>query len=264
MNPKYIEKFADIFYDLFYTGTWNNNTGQPISALSIDESYSVQDLVAKKRIDRGEKVVGYKVGCTSSSIQSQFGLDEPIFGRLFQPHIFEDSRVLDQNDYVNCAVEPEMVIKICKDLEGETLPDSVLIDAIEYISPGIEIHNYKFWNAPPTLQELISSNGIHAGLVIGNTKISPENFSFKQESFMVYKDDKLIEKGDASEIMGGPLNSLRWLIGKLTSRKKKLKSGSIVIPGSPVKLINIDQDTKLTVIIENVGKVVSSFSHFTH
>jgi 2-keto-4-pentenoate hydratase len=261
MDPGYIEKFADIFFDLFYTGSWNNDTGQSIAGLSIDESYSVQDLITKKRIDRGEKVVGYKVGCTSSSIQKQFGLDEPIFGRLFQPHIFNDSSIIDYNDHINCAIEPEMVIKTCKDLEGEHLPDNVLIDAIEYISPGIEIHNYKFWNTPPTLQELICSNGIHAGLVVGDTKTSPDRFSFNQESFMVYKNGKLAEKGDASEIMGGPLNSLRWLIGRLTMRNEKLRSGSIVIPGSPVKLISIKEDTELTIIIENVGKVAASFSH---
>lgn len=262
MDLKYIEKFADIFFDLFYTGAWINDTGQPVSGLSIEESYSVQDLVTKKRIDRGEKVAGYKVGCTSSSIRAQFGLDEPIFGRLFQPHIFSDASTIDHHDYVNCAIEPEMVIKTCKDLEGEDLPEKVLIDAIEYISPGIEIHNYKFWNIPPTLQELICSNGIHAGLVVGSIKSRPEDFSFKQESFMVYKNGKLVEKANASEIMGGPLNSLRWLIGKLSRRNEKLRSGSIVIPGSPVKLINIDEDTQLTVIIENVGEVFTSFSHF--
>ena len=78
---------------------------------------------------------------------------------------------------------------------------------------------------------------------------------------MVYKDDRLIEKAEAFEIMGGPLNSLRWLTGKLTRRNEKLRSGSLVIPGSPVKLVKIDEDTELTVIIENVGKVFISFSH---
>jgi 2-keto-4-pentenoate hydratase len=97
--------------------------------------------------------------------------------------------------------------------------------------------------------------------VVGDNKVSTENFSFKQESFEVYKNGKLAEKANASEIMGGPLNSLRWLTGRLTKRNDKLRSGSLVIPGSPVKLVKIDEDTELTVIIENVGKVFISFSH---
>ena len=38
-----------------------------------------------------------------------------------------------------------------------------------------------------------------------------------------------------------------------------MKKGSLVIPGSPVELVCIDQDTELSVEIEDVGVVVSYF-----
>ncbi len=259
MNNELIEKFAEKFFNVFYSGRWNDETRYLISDLSVQESYAVQGLVAKKRIARGERVIGYKVGCTSYSIQSQFGLNEPIFGKLFWPHIFDDEEELDWKRYTNCAIEPEMVLKIGKDLKGENLPDGTLISAIEYVSPGIEIHNFKFWNMPPTLQELICSNGIHAGLVVGKSKSSPNKLSFESEWFKAFKDDKIITGAKASEIMGGPLHSLRWLAGKLAERNEVLKAGSLVIPGSPVELINIRKDTKLTVLIEKVGKAIAYF-----
>ena len=254
MDNKLIEKFAEKFFTAFYEGYWSNETQYLVSDLSVQESYMVQDLVAKKRFARGEHEVGYKVGCTSSAIRSQFGLSEPIFGRLFRPHIFKDGEELDWKSYTNCAIEPEMVIKTGKDLRGKNLSDEVLIDSIAYISPGIEIHNYRFWHNPPILQELICSNGIHAGLVIGNSKSSPDDISFESEWFKVYKNDKMITKARASEIMGGPLHSLRWLIGRLTMQNRILKAGSLVIPGSPVDLINICEDTKLKIFIEKVGE----------
>jgi len=43
----------------------------------------------------GESVVGYKVGCTSAAIRSQFGLKEAICGRLFHPHVQEEGVRLD-------------------------------------------------------------------------------------------------------------------------------------------------------------------------
>lgn len=259
MNNKLIEKFTENFFNAFYNGHWNYNIQNSISDLSVQESYVVQDRVTKKKISRGERVIGYKVGCTSNAIQSQFGLNEPIFGRLFWPHIFDERKEINWKRYINCAIEPEMVLKIGKDLKGENLPDKVLISAIEYVSPGIEIHNFKFWYMPPTLQELICSNGIHAGLVVGDSKSSPNNLSFESELFKVYKDDKIIIKAKAFEIMGGPLHSLRWLIRKLTKRNEILRAGSFVIPGSPVELINIREDTKLAILIEKVGKVVTYF-----
>jgi len=259
MNNKLIEKFTEKFFDVFYSGCWNDDDQHSISDLSVQESYAVQDLVAKKRIAKGERAIGYKVGCTSYAIQSQFGFNEPIFGRLFWPHIFNEEIELNWKRYTNCAIEPEMVLKIGKDLKGENLPDEVLINAIEYVSPGIEIHNYKFWYTPPTLQELICSNGIHAGLVVGDNKSSPNNLSFESEWFNVYKDNKIITKAKASEIMGGPLHSLRWLTGKLAKRNEILRAGSFVIPGSPVELVNINEDIKLTILIEKVGKAVAYF-----
>ena len=259
MNNKLIEKFAENFFNTFYSGCWNDKIQHSISDLSVQESYAVQDLVAKKKIARGECVIGYKVGCTSYAIRSQFGLNEPILGRLFWPHIFDEGVELNWERYTNCAIEPEMVLKIGKDLKGENLSDKTLISAIEYVSPGIEIHNFKFWYTPPTLQELICSNGIHAALVVGDSKSSPNNLSFESEWFKVYKDDKIIIKAKASEIMGGPLHSLRWLTEKLTKRNEILRAGSFVIPGSPVELINISEDTKLAILIEKVGKVVAYF-----
>lgn len=95
------------------------------------------------RFEKSEEVVGYKVGCTSQTIRSQFGLQEPISGRLFSPYIFNEGTQLDWGDYVNCSIEPEMVLKIGKDLTQEKPSNQQLIDAIEYVSPEIEIHNFK-------------------------------------------------------------------------------------------------------------------------
>ena len=105
-----IEILAGKFCDTFYQREWPGDLVPNISEVSVDEAYQVQDLVAKMRADRGETAVGFKVGCTSTAIRNQFGLQEPICGRLFTPHVFEEEVALDWTNYVNCAIEPEMVV----------------------------------------------------------------------------------------------------------------------------------------------------------
>ena len=253
------DTLAKSFLSLFYTGKFSGDLSFDIANMSLDQAYRVQDTVTQKRVERGEAAVGYKVGCTSLAIQSQLGLEEPICGKLFAPYIYNEDVALYWNDYANCAIEPEMVIKIGKNLRGYDLPDELLIEAIDYVSPGIEIHNYTFWFAPPTSQELICANGIHAGLVVGKARVLPEDMSFETELFEVLKNGRSIAAAPASEIMGGPLNSLRWLIGFLTQKGQSLPSNTLVIPGSPVELITIDQDTQLTVKIGSVGSTVATF-----
>jgi 2-keto-4-pentenoate hydratase len=254
-----IDLLACKFTQAFYEGNWSGELKPPVSGISIAEAYAVQDRVAEMRVQRGEEVIGYKVGCTSEAIRSQFGLSEPISGRLFSPHVHKEGTEINRNDYVNCAIEPEMVLTMGVDLYGMGLPRDQLIDAIECVSAGIEIHNFHFWFAPPTSQELICSGGIHAGLIVGKTKVSPEQLSFEHELFSVRKNGELITQAPASQIIGGPIDSLRWLVDSLTSRGSCLKKGNLVIPGSPVELTCMDQDTELSVEIEDVGVVISHF-----
>ena len=269
MNPRLSPVFAKImkpldslaaqFYHAFYEKEWPGGNGPGLSTLSINEAYEVQRLVADLRVQSGERVVGYKVGCTSRAIRTQFGLSEPICGRLFHPHVQEEGIHLDWSAYAHCAVEPEMVMRMGRDLRGRDLSDQDLLDSIEYVSPGIEIHHFTFWHGKPTLQELICSGGIHAGLIVGKEKVSPDHLRFGDALFSVYKDHDLVTSAPATEIMGGPLDALRWLVSFLAARGDYLKKDSWVIPGSPTALVEVDQDTELKVVIEQVGQVVAHF-----
>jgi 2-keto-4-pentenoate hydratase len=254
-----LEELADGFCSAFYEKQWPGDSEPDLAGLSITDSYHVQNLVARKRIARGECVAGFKVGCTSAAIRAQFGLQEPIFGRLFDLHIHEANREIDWTDLVNCAIEPEMVLKIATDLYGRNISDEQLVDSIDYVSPGIELHHFKFWRMPPTTQELICSGGIHAGVVVGKARMQPAQLSFQDELFRVFQDGQEIASAPASEIMGGPLNSLRWLVGSLSEQGIVLKKDSFVIPGSPVELIAVDADTEIRIQIEGVGDLAVHF-----
>ena len=85
---KSLDSIAEGFYHAFYKKKWRGDASS-INKLSIAEAYVVQDLVTQKRIEIGERVVGFKVGCTSNAIREQFGINEPINGKLFQPHILQ-------------------------------------------------------------------------------------------------------------------------------------------------------------------------------
>ena len=256
---KLINELAKRFYHTFYQNCWPTKQKPDLRELSIDQSYQVQDIVTNMRIEKGEQVIGFKVGCTSHAIRSQFRLNDPICARLFLPHVISEGVRLNWKNYLNCAIEPEMVFKIDKDLSGENLSDDQLISAIKYVSPGLEIHNFKFWATPNSLSELICSGGVHAALIIGKQKVSAQRLSFQQENFQVFKDNILITQATADQIMGGPLHALRWLVRFLSQKGEILKSGSWVIPGSPVELVPIKMDTLLRIEIDGVGSCVTQF-----
>ena len=258
-----IEALAKSIFESFRTKKFTADASFPIAEISLDEAYAVQDAVTEFRVESGETVVGYKVGCTSRTIRKQFGLREPIVGKLFRQHVHNaaQTRELFWSDYVNCAIEPELVLSIGKDLEGTNVSDHEMIDSIEYVSAGLELHHFHSWFGSPTAQELICANGIHAGLIVGAERVSPTTLIFQNELFEVRQNRILVTQALASEIMGGPLHSLRWLIRHLNEKQQRLKAGSLVIPGSPVELIRIESESEVTVMIESVGRLTTQFQN---
>jgi 2-keto-4-pentenoate hydratase len=64
-------------------------TALEITSLTLEEAYKVQDRYLAAWVSAGQNTVGWKIGCTSRAIQQQFGLAQPICGRLMKPHIYE-------------------------------------------------------------------------------------------------------------------------------------------------------------------------------
>lgn len=259
-NREQMASLGNQFGELFYTHRIDVPSLASLTSLSLDEAYAAQNVAVDYRLARGEKRVGYKVGCTSHSIRQQLGLTEPYYAQMTSPHVrTADASPIDWRQFVSLALEPELVIRLGRDLDVDRLADRDLISSIDALSSGIELHHFKFWLGRPTAQELIVSNGLFAGLVMGPTWISPSHLDFQTELFRLSKNGAEVVRGVASEIMGGPLASLRWLATKLALRGETLKAGQLVIPGSPVALVPITADTDVTVEIAKVGTVAVRF-----
>lgn len=228
------------------------------SALSLAEAYEVQEGALARRGRTSGAVVGWKVGCTSPAIRAQFGLKEPISGRLFEREIHSDETGIRTSDFVDCAIEPEFVFTLCRDLAGDPTEQD-LLESIRSVAVGIELHNYRFWQAPPTSQELIAFNGIHAGLVIGPERPFLPDLDLGRQTVSVRVNGDLRATGPAAEIMGGPLRSLRWLARHAAERGQKLSAGDKIIPGSAVELVRVRAGDAVEAAISGVGACGARF-----
>jgi 2-keto-4-pentenoate hydratase len=254
-----VDDLAEAFLQIHLSKGLASHRNFDPTILSIDDAYEVQRRVITTRVARGDEIVGYKVGCTSTAIRHQFGLTEPICGRVMAPHVFHGNTVLNWHDYVCCAVEPEFVLILGKNLVNEVEDERELAEAIEWVSPGIEAHNYKFWFGKPTLQELIASNGIHAGLVVGTERVRPVGLDWEAECVCLFRNGELAASGIGAEIMGGPLRSLRWLANHLIQRGEHLKAGQIIIPGSAVELVAVGPGDRMAARFTHIGCVEAEF-----
>jgi 2-keto-4-pentenoate hydratase len=233
--------------------TPNRIFSEPLE-LTIAQAYELQQQIARLRERRGERIIGYKVGCTSKVIQEQLCIHEPIFGRIFDTHCHASGARLSGANYANLAIEGELAVRLARDLPEPPLADEECADAIEAVFPVIELHHYRLRSHRPCCQELIASNGMHAGLVWveegGGGPCSPA----KGCEITVR-----IETGSSgivsqSTAISRPLGSLRWLACRLAEYGLRLARGQVVLTGSPMKLFPVTPGNRIVVETTCFGK----------
>jgi len=215
--------------------------------LTIEEAYELQSKVSRLREERGEHLIGYKVGCKSRTIQEQLGVDGPICGRVFDTGCFPARARLSQARFANLAVEGELALRLGKDLSGAAISEQACREAIEVIFPVIELHHYvvpKTW-APG--QWLIASSGLHAGLVLAETESAFCGSASLAHSLRICINEVIVGAVRDSASLICPIDSLRWLAGRLARFGIPLLKGQVILTGSPLKLYLVAPASRIVV-----------------
>src|SRR5262249_35739469 len=135
----------------------------PPAELTVQQAYTLQAEVVRLRERRGERVIGYKVGCTSPVIQEQLGIRQPILGRVFDTVCFPPGSPLSYARFADLAVEGELALRLSRDLPDSRLSDDDFAAAIGSVFPVIELHHDLRRPTGLSLPALIATNGMHAG-----------------------------------------------------------------------------------------------------
>ena len=210
---------------------------QPVH-LTGTQAYALQTEVVRLREQRGEKVIGYKIGCTSKVIQRQLGVDQPIFGRLFASECFRSGARLSFASYANLAVEGEFAVRLARDLSGPDLSQEECLGAIAALFPVIELHHYVLHEARSRGPELIASNGMHAGFVLAEESghCGPSELV---QSLCIRINGVRVGAVEDSGTFARATESLRWLGGRLAGIGLGLDEGQIILTGSPMPLFPV-------------------------
>lgn len=224
----------------------------PEFSIDTKTAYHLQDTVTQLRVEDGERVTGYKIGCTGPGTTAQFGMDGPIRGTLFREEVLQTGSSLNPNKFCRLAVEGEMAIRIGSD--GE----------MEAAFPVIELHNLVFRAEKKTLSELIANNGINAGVILPEIEWQQSKaFVTENASLAVNINGTELGVGDLWPKPGGPAESLNWLRQHFKDFKLRLLPGQIVLAGTSLGLYPVQSGDHVSVCLNGQPAVCCSIERFS-
>lgn len=223
--------------------------------LTEPEAYQTQDdLIQQIQAEKQVPIKGYKVSMTSAATQAIANTNEPAYGTILSHQVVENGHGVSLTTLFAPLLEPEIIFELTADLP-EDADTQTILESVK-IAPGIEIPDarYKDWFPNFTLGDLISDNTA-TGLIVVGERITPLDYeAFADINLKLFKDNQQIETGHSSEVLGNPIESVKWLNKKLHSHGKSLKRGQFISSGTFISPLKLEEGT-YTADYDKVGSV---------
>lgn len=173
-----IEEAARRLRDAKMTGAQCEPVSSLLSGQDIEAAYAVQQLNVERRIARGQRLIGRKIGLTSMAVQRQLGVSQPDYGALLSDMIVGDGATLPPEGLLQPKVEAEVALVLGSDLTW-TSPMSRM-----YCAPSpsccrpSKSSTAGSGTGRSPLVDTIADNASSARFVLGTPAIRADGFDF--------------------------------------------------------------------------------------
>lgn len=224
---------------------------QLAATLTLDDAYEIQSRSVARRLARGERRIGMKMGFTSRAKMLQMGVSDLIWGRLTDAMIAEDGGQIRLARFVHPRVEPEVAFLLRKPLAGIVTPLQAL-DAVEAVAPALEIIDSRYENFRFSLTDVVADNSSSSALTIGPW--NAPGAALDNLGLMLSIDGRAQTFGSTAAILGDPLRSLVAAARLVAERGEVLEAGHIVMAGGATAALELRAGMFVQLEMERLGR----------
>ena len=222
---------------------------------SLEDAYRVQQLTVSRRLLRGEKRCGMKMGFTSRAKMVQMGIDDMCWGRLTDGMIVEDGDSLSLSRYVHPRVEPEIAFLLERELSFPCTGAEALA-AVDGVAPAMEIIDSRYRNFRFSLEDVVADNASSSGFVVGPWH-SPDR-DLDNLGMVLEFDFRPVQIGSSAAILGHPVRSLVAAARLASEAGEVLEAGWIIMAGGATAAEALRPGIHVRNSVQSLGSV--SFS----
>lgn len=220
--------------------------------LTVHDAYAIQALSVARRLERGERRIGVKMGLTSRAKMQQVGVDEVIWGRLTDTMRLEEGGALSRARYVHPRAEPEIAFLMKKPLAGSVTALEAM-SAVEAVAPAIEIIDSRYKDFKFTLPDVVADNSSSSGVVVGDW-VHPET-AIDNLGIVLEADGRAVQVGSSAAILGHPVRSLVQAARLVARWGEQLNPGDIVLAGGATAAHPMTPGMHVRAVFQDLGAV---------
>ncbi|MEL1263026.1 2-keto-4-pentenoate hydratase [Pseudoxanthomonas putridarboris] len=226
-------------------------TPQLEEAISLDDAYAIQRLSIERRLQRGERRIGIKMGFTSRAKMVQMGVSDLIWGRLTSGMLVEDGGSIRLRDYVHPRVEPEVAFLVGRPLSGRVTAPQALA-AVDAVAPALEIIDSRYRDFRFSLTDVVADNSSSSGFVVGPWRSAATDLD--NLGLVMAFDGRPQAFGSTAAILGHPLRSMVAAARVIADAGETLQPGDIVLAGGATAASALSAGIHVSLEVESLGR----------
>jgi 2-oxopent-4-enoate/cis-2-oxohex-4-enoate hydratase len=243
--------------DELYTALTERRVIDPLSKrgfeISIEDAYAIQQRMIARRIEKGEKVVGKKIGVTSQAVMNMLGVHQPDFGWLLDGMVYNEGESIPFDTLIQPKAEGEIAFLLKKDLQGPGVTAADVMAATEGVMACFEIVDSRIRDWKIGIQDTVADNASCGVFVLGDQLVDIKNLDLATCGMVLEKNGEIVVTGAGAASLGHPVNAMVWLTNTLGRLGIALKAGDIVLSGAMGAMVPIQKGDNLRCTIGGIG-----------
>jgi 2-oxo-3-hexenedioate decarboxylase len=224
--------------------------------LDLETAYHIQEGLVGLKLDRGESIVGAKLGLTSRAKQQQMGVTSPITAWLTDAMSLPTDMPLHTGELIHPRVEPEIVFVLGEPLAGPGVTAARAMRSVAHIHAGLEIIDSRFADFRFTLADVVADNASSSRFVIGGRSHTPQGLDLALEACVLKVNGQVVDSATGSAVLGHPAEALALAANTLSERGIALDEGWLVLTGGMTDAVPVTAGDTVAVDFTHLGSVV--------
>lgn len=224
-------------------------------ALDLDTGYAIQDLTLRKRLERGERLIGVKLGLTSRAKQQRMRVHSPFVAWLTDAMILPTGDPVPQSRLIHPRVEPEIVFVMRDRLAGPGVTCAGAMSAVGSVWGGVEVIDSRYRDFRFTAGDVAADNASSAAFATGPVGVEPSGVDMSLEAVLVEVDGVVVDSATGAAVQGHPGEALALAANDLARRGHAIEPGWLVLTGGMTDAVFAPAGVSVAMHFTHLGSV---------
>jgi 2-oxo-3-hexenedioate decarboxylase len=230
------------------------------ASMDWEDAYAIQAEILRRKLARGERLVGLKCGLTSHAKMKQMGVTTPVFGFLTDSFTVNDGGEILTRELIHPKVEPEICFVTRRALRGPGCHIGAVLAATDFVLPGIEVIDSRYRDFKFDLKSVIADNTSACRFVVGGRALPAGRLDLRTLGLVLEKNGHAVALGAGAAILGHPAAAVAMLANHLGQRGEEIPAGTLIFAGAATEAVAVERGDHICLRVQDLGSVSLRFT----